>query len=196
MGSLARFKLGDIIAGTGVRAFVETGCARGDGLAVAAARPEFESLWSCDIEPLMAIAAIARFAGDPRVVVARMDSARFLRAVVPSDLPPALFWLDAHYPGAEADLRDYTDPRIPEAVRLPLAEELEILRARRRGQDVIIVDDLRIYETGDWEAGPLPEGYGTPRPGGADWIRALFAPTHHLATLTQETGYLLMKPKN
>ena len=75
------------------------------------------------------------FAAFPRVMIARMDSARFLRAIVPADLPPALFFLDAHFaPGADYGLADYAekdDPRL----RFPLRGELEILRARRNGRE-------------------------------------------------------------
>ena len=69
-------------------------------------------------------------------------------------------------------------------------------RQHRQGRDVILIDDLRIYETGDYEAGPLPEDApGQPTEGGADWIRALFADTHEARTILRDQGYLLLLPK-
>ena len=57
MGSLLRFKLEEFIGHFKLRAFVETGTARGDSLAYAASRPEFEHLLSCEIMPLLAAGA-------------------------------------------------------------------------------------------------------------------------------------------
>jgi hypothetical protein len=194
MGTLQRFDLSKIVPRHGLRAYVETGCGQGDSLMHAARCPEFEALLACEIEPVIAIAAIARLAADRRVMVSRSNSAWFLRAL-PASLPPALIFLDAHFPGADYGLGAHEDRAAPEALRLPLREELEILRARRNGRDVIIVDDLRLYESGDWEQGPCPEGIADPRPNGADWMRALFADTHNAKTLAADTGYLILAPK-
>ena len=61
---------------------------------------------------------------------------------------------------------------------------------------MILIDDLRIYETGDWEDGPLPEGTpGDPKPGGADWMRAMFADTHQAITIPRDQGYLVLTPR-
>lgn len=196
MGSLMRFKLAEFVECYKLRTFVETGTARGDSLAYAAMRPEFEQLLSCEIMPLLAAGAIARFNEDPRIAVLRMESGLFMRLVAASALPPALFWLDAHYPGAGFGLGDYGDAG-PEAERLPLRRELQMIQAHRDGRDMILIDDLRIYETGAWEDGPLPEDTpGTPTPGGADWIRTLFAATHDAKVITRDQGYLLLLPKN
>lgn len=194
MGSLMRFKLDDFVQVYGLRAFVETGTARGDSLAYAAQRPEFETLLSCEIEPLLAAGAVCRFNEDARVSVLRMESGLFMQLVGGSCLPPALVWLDAHYPGAGFGIKDY-DADMPEHVRLPLYRELAQLRLAGR-RDVILIDDLRIYETGDYEDGPLPaDAPGTPAPGGADWMREMFASTHDARVILRDQGYLLLLPK-
>jgi len=195
MGSLMRFKLDEFVERFKLQAFVETGTGRGDSLAYAATRTEFAAILSCEIEPLLAAGAVIRFSEDPRISVMRSESGSFMRLVAASDLPPAFIFLDAHYPGAGFGLRDYDHP-LPESERLPLARELEHLATLRPGRDVILIDDLRIYETGNWEDGPLPEGTpGTPTPGGADWIRELFAATHDAKTIERDQGYLLLLPK-
>lgn len=196
MGSLMRFKLDEFIERNHLQTFVETGTARGDSLAYAAERPEFQHLLSCDIEPLLAAGACCRFSDDPRVTIIRSDSALFMQMVSKLDLPPALFWLDAHYPGADCGLRSYEQADIPETVRLPLGRELEQIRKYRSGRDVILIDDLRIYELGEWEDGNLPEGHpGAPTENGADWMRYMFADTHTAHTITRDTGYMLLLPR-
>ena len=195
MGSLMRFRLDEFIEKHHLQTFIETGTARGDSLAYASDRPEFLHLISCEIEPLLAAGACCRFNEDPRVLIVRADSGLFMQMASRLDLPPAFFWLDAHYPGAGFGLKDY-EHAMPETVRLPLGRELAQIRQHRQGRDVILIDDLRIYETGDYEAGPLPEDApGQPTEGGADWIRALFADTHEARTILRDQGYLLLLPK-
>jgi hypothetical protein len=194
MGLLLRFKLDEFIPKYGLKTFIETGTARGESLAYAATRPEFTTLLSCEIEPLMVAGAVARFNEDGRIKILRMESSLFMRLVCRSGLPPALFWLDAHYPGADCGLAGYAD-EADASLRLPLREELERIAAHRAGRDVILIDDLRIYETGDYEDGPLPDDTpGTPTPGGADWIRQMFARTHRSVTVTRDQGYLMLLP--
>lgn len=195
MGSLQRFKLDDFVGKFGLETFVETGTARGDSLAWAAAVPQFTRLLSCEIEPLLAAGAICRFNDDPRISVVRMESGEFIRLVAGSRWPPALFWLDAHYPGAGFGLREYDDAGVPDWQALPLARELQAIRQQGRSRDVILIDDLRIYELGDYADGPLPEGTpGNPTENGADWIRELFADTHDAKKLLHDQGYLLLLP--
>ena len=195
MGSLMRFRLDEFIEKHHLQTFIETGTARGDSLAYAAERHEFLHLMSCDIEPLLAAGACCRFNDDPRVLIVRADSGLFMQMVARIDLPPAFIWLDAHYPGAGFGLKGYED-MMPETVRLPLGRELEQIRTHRNGRDVILIDDLRIYELGEWEDGNLPAGTpGAPTEKGADWMRYLFADTHTAHTIVRDQGYLLLLPK-
>jgi hypothetical protein len=191
MGLLRRFDLGPLIERHGLTVFVETGTGGGDSLDWAASF-SFSALYSCEIEPILAVGAIARFAAEPRAVIVRSHSRTFLEMA--AHLPPALIWLDAHFPGADFGLRDYQASGIPDEVRLPLRIELEIL-ARRPGRDVILIDDLRLIESGDYESGPLPPEFPQPEPNGADWIRRMFSGTHEARSVQKDTGYLLLKPK-
>jgi hypothetical protein len=195
MGSLMRFKLDEFISTYNLQTFVETGSARGDSIDYAAKRPEFTRLLSCEIEPLLAIGCISRFNEDPRISIVRMESGLFMRLITASDLPPALFWLDAHYPGAGFGLGDY-DAAIDESERLPLRRELELIALHRHGEDVILIDDLRIYEPGEYESGPLPSwAPGSPRENDAQWIRDLFSETHASITSLRDQGYLILIPR-
>jgi hypothetical protein len=192
MGTLHRFSLAPIVEKYGLTTFVETGTARGDSLAYAAQVPGFTRLLSCEIEPLLAAGAICRFNDDPRIEILRMESGRFMQMVGISGLGPALYWLDAHYPGAGFGLKDY-DAGLPAWQSLPLFRELEAITG---ADDVIIIDDLRIYELGDYDDGPLPPDVpGAPTENGADWMRDLFADTHTATKLLQDQGYLVLVPK-
>lgn len=195
MGSLLRFKLDDFVQRFNLKAFVETGTARGDSVAYAAMVKKFDHLFSCEIEPLLAAGAIARFNEDPRICICRMDSGLFMRVVASASLPPTFFWLDAHYPGAGFGLKAY-NADMPHHLRLPLHDELLAIRTHRSGGDLILIDDLRIYETGDFEDGPLPaDAPGDPQPNGADWIRQMFADTHDAKVILRDQGYLLLLPR-
>jgi hypothetical protein len=195
MGDLRRFRLDEFLSTYHLQTFVETGTARGDSLAYAAEREEFSQLLSCEIEPLLAAGACCRFNDDARVQIMRMESGLFMQMVARADLAPCFFWLDAHYPGAGFGLKDY-DAAMPETVRLPLGRELEQIRRHRHGQDIILIDDLRIYETGDFEDGTLPtDAPGHPTENGADWIRAMFSETHEARTILRDQGYLLLLPR-
>jgi len=185
MGSLYRFDLAPIVTKYGLKTFVETGTARGNSLAWAAGNPDFEYLLSCEIEPLLAAGAIARFNEDPRVCISRMESSLFISLFATSGLPPALIFLDAHYPGAGYGLGDYAGTGRHEETILPLGFELISLKARPP-KDVIII--------GDYEDGNLPEGVpGAPIKDGARWICDMF-PNHRHLKLTQDQGYLLLLP--
>ena len=106
-----------------------------------------------------------------------------------------MFWLDAHFPGAEEGLNDYNDES-REIYRLPLEKELEII-SKRTGvyNDVIIIDDLRIYENGDFESGNLPSNINRPSTPGVKFIYDLFEKTHEILRCYKHEGYLILLPK-
>jgi hypothetical protein len=95
-------------------------------------------------------------------------------------------------------LAGYGDERNPD-LRLPLERELELIaRLRRPCRDVILVDDLRIYEDGPFEMGNLPEIAQTlpPELRNLDFIaRGPWTATHELQRLHQHTGYLVLTPR-
>ena len=81
--------------------------------------------------------------------------------VMPEILPQlegnTLFWLDAHFPGADFGLASYGDEEDLDK-RLPLRSELEIIvKGRDVSNDVFVIDDLRVYEDGPFETGNWAE---------------------------------------
>lgn len=200
MGTIARFDLSDLIPRWGLKHFVETGTGRGDSLAYAASvTPGFIALRSCELEPRLSAESAQRFRGDRRVRVFTERSSTFLRwacQMLPAD-EPILFFLDAHFPGADYGLRGYADES-DDGTRLPLAEELRLIAKHRPlARDVVAVDDLRIYLDGPFQHGNLPAELRPlcPKRRGVDFVHAAMGATHDVALLYEHEGYLLLTPK-
>jgi hypothetical protein len=197
MGSLAHFNLGALAARHGLMHFVETGTARGDSLALAAALPQWRSLHSIEIVPELADSARARFAGDKRVQIWEGDSGGMLSCVL-QKLPaePCLFWLDAHFPGAHTGA-DYAAEAVVDR-RLPLQAEVEAIAAARPGaRDVLLIDDARIYQRGPYAGGELPDDWpplaGVKR--SLDFVRNAYGKTHGVVVDYSDQGYVMVVPK-
>ena len=200
MGSVARLEIPNFMAEYSLKHFVETGTGRGDSLAHVQTLP-FQRLLSCEIEAALHQHSVARFAKDNRIDIWHAASAVFLEHVCTQELPPdepALFFLDAHFPGADYGLRNYGAEQ-DESLRLPLHHELDIIqRYRLRGADVILVDDLRLYTDGPFVNGNLPANVRDAGPSNrsAQFIRDIFADTHDTTFLYADEGYALIRPKS
>lgn len=197
MGTLARFDLGPMIAKHGLIHFVETGTGEGRSLAHAA-RFGFKSLRSCELDPVLAGRLSDAFAPDDRIRIVNAESAAFLgRLHSMAAGEPILFWLDAHFPGADHGHRDYGVER-SDATRLPLRAELEAIRKHRPdGMDVIICDDLRIWLDGPYQHGGLPEDVRPfcPVRRDASFFAEMFDDTHDVFFDYSHEGYCCIVPK-
>ncbi|MBN8479793.1 MAG: hypothetical protein J0L91_12620 [Burkholderiales bacterium] len=199
MGTLRYFNLQPLMESYGCRTLFETGTGIGDGVRYAAFYA-FDAIYTVEIHPDIAATARERFIDDPRVQVLNETSEAALARVLPR-IPaerPVLFWLDAHFPGADFGLAGYRDERDPD-LRLPLARELDLI-ARLRGpcRDVILIDDLRIYEDGPYEMGNLPDFAQTLPPDlrNIDFVtRGPWARTHEMQRFREHTGYLVLTPR-
>ncbi len=198
MGVLDQFNLKDLIENYGCRNFVETGTGIGISLHYAATFP-FAILHTCECEPDLAKAVQSLFQDDPRIHIHTKTSEDMLQSILPS-LPPdqsTIFWLDAHFPGADYTKRGYTDER-NEDLRLPLERELQLISTHRpNANDVIIIDDLRIYEEGSFGSGPCPaEHCGLPpERRNVNFVSQFFDGTHNIKRFYENEGYLLLTPK-
>lgn len=197
MGSIARFDLTDLMSKYGVTRFVETGTGTGEGLAHAAKYP-FKGVWSCECEIGLAREAGKRFRHDQRVHIAVSDSVEFLETTEAfASGEPALFWLDAHFPGADYGLKPY-DSVSNIDTRLPLERELAtIARCRPKGKDVIVCDDLRIYMDGPFQHQNLPADLRPLCPSDRDpeFLHEIMGGTHDIEFIFAHEGYVLMTPK-
>lgn len=130
--------------------FVETGCFRGNTLSYALTLG-FDKLYSCDIDQEMIDFCEYKFKGSVSLYLG--SSLSFLGYLLPliKDTESVLFYLDAHLP--EHDKNNGTVV-LDSEFNFPLQEELELINNFRSDKkDVIICDDLRIYEDGPFQGG-------------------------------------------
>lgn len=198
MGTLSRFNLANIRVLHGVRSFVETGTAQGEGVEQARLAG-FSQIHSIEIVPSIAQAARARFEGQKSIQIWEGKST-FCLPMILKELPPepALFWLDAHFPGAHHGA-DYSAEQ-DAGVRLPLDDEIRMIRAARpTAKDVLIIDDARIYVPGPYGGGDLPLDW-PPLKGvnrsetRLEFIRELYGSTHGMVTDYADQGYVMIFP--
>lgn len=198
MGFARTFDLSRLMERYGCRVFFETGTGTGTGLAFAAEQ-SFDKLFSVEIHEGLAQAATEKFAPDARVSIYQGTSDAALNDILPT-LPadqPVLFWLDAHFPGADFSLAKYNDEK-EEAVRLPLERELRlILQHRPDSGDVILIDDLRIYEDGPFQHGNMPAHAQTlpPERRHTRFVADVVGATHTIGKFYLHEGYLVLLPR-
>lgn len=135
--------------------FIETGCFRGNSLSFVIDM-DFDYFFSCDIDQEMIDHCLKRFEGK-NLDIFNMTSVEFLRHILPelNEVESIMFYLDAHLP--EHD-KNSGSVLIDTDLNFPLEEELSIINEyRSSNNDVIIIDDLRIYEDGNFEGGNWKE---------------------------------------
>lgn len=122
--------------------FIETGTGQGESLLHAKNLP-FKELVSFEIHP--EIYKRVRFLADERTQIINYSSLAGLKEFVPK-IPKdkkILFWLDAHFPGADYLLGEYKY----DEVSMPLYNELQIIEQYRADcKDTILVDDVHLYD--------------------------------------------------
>lgn len=195
MGKLKRFNLSRIKEEYDIEFFFETGTWRGDGVNYAL-KTGFKKIVSSEIIPSVAEMAQKRFSNESNVEIIIGNSIEIMESRLDTLPGNCLFWLDAHFPGAEEKLNDYntTDD---ENVRLPLKREIELIKEKRKGyKDVLLIDDLRIYEAGPYKSGNLPESILPPGIRNIDFVYTAFADTHIIKKSYREQGYLMVFPKH
>ena len=109
------------------------------------------------------------------------------------DNNPTLFWLDAHFPGADYFGEGYGSEK-DFIKRLPMEEELRIISKNRDiSNDIIFMDDLRIYVDRDFTVGNW-EDRKTIGLDGYDFVEDLIGETHTINEHLGDEGYLLAFP--
>lgn len=194
MGFINQFNLSRIIREYNIHYFFETGTWKGDAVAYAL-QFSFEKIISAEIIPAIADKAKSRFQQEPRVKIIEASSAEALSAELPLLNNNCLFWLDAHFPGADAGLVSY-DAMKDEDIRLPLEKELTIIQEFRKNyNDILIIDDLRVYEEGPYENGNAPADTLPQKNRDPDFIGRIFGKSHTIMKTYRNEGYLLLFPK-
>jgi len=199
MGHLQAFDVQSIIDLYNLKGYIETGTGIGDSLGHALKFSAFEQLFSIDYDEDLYKKALINFQ-DPRLKLINNLS----RVALPEILKELsmdknyLFFLDAHFPKADFG----TDPdRYVKSVSdfgkdaIPLEEELNIIKnARLNAKDVLLIDDVWIYEEGPFEGGNWSERKKLTI-GNMSFVKSIFEDTHTIGINYKQQGYLVLIPK-
>ncbi len=196
MGVLFNFSLSSIVA-NGYDTLVETGTGTGTGIDYGLTQG-FKRVFSTEIVTSQAEKLARQYAARPEVQISNLYSPDFLDHLFRHDIikkdDRCVFWLDAHYPGGDLGHNAYGAEQDHDK-RLPLEKELETLRAYKRTHDLIICDDLRIYERGPFDDGNLEDiGHADIADYDKPDFFARWTDTHLIERLYKHTGYIILRP--
>jgi len=119
--------------------FIETGTYLGD--MVEATRRHFDHVWSIELGDDLYDAASRRFRAWPTVTIVHGNSAIALAEILAGLSGPCLFWLDGHFSGG-ITARGLLDT--------PIIAELDSVLQRSGLDDVLLIDDARLFGQGDY----------------------------------------------
>ncbi len=195
MGELFFFQLGKIMEVYQCDTFFETGTGFGFGVQIARMFP-FKNILSVEILLSEVERLKPAFASDRRVQLFAGKSSDVMSQVLPQVPGNIIFWLDAHFPGAHHHYVNY-DAEKDIDTRLPLERELSLIKQLRPGKrDVILIDDLRIYERDNFEWGNMSDhGLGELAKLDSRFLYTTFEQTHVPQRFLNHSGYLALLPK-
>ena len=198
MGHVQAFDIQKIINNFNIQGYVETGTGIGDSLSHALKFP-FKKLYSIEFDTELFNIAVDIFK-DPRLKIINDLSEKALPKILAeiNKHDTYLFFLDAHFP--EADFG--TDPDRYEkslnkykAAALPLEDELKIIyKMRPLHKDIILIDDIWIYEKGPFETGNWKERDKL-NIGNMEFVKEIFKDSYEIDKIYKQQGYLILTPR-
>ena len=206
MGLLREHKLTDYIDRYNLKYYFETGTGKAECLEYALRYP-FEEYWTVDIDEELIEESFKKFQNMRKNINLLIGkSIDILDEYVPQ-IPkesPTLFYLDAHFPGADFQKCTYEESiREHKKDAFPLEEEVDVILEKRDiSKDVFIIDDLVLYEEGDfeclkvgcvWEYGWLQEELDLKTD--SKFLYEKFEKTHDFKKDLRSQGYLIITPK-
>lgn len=205
MGTIKIFDLNQLIQKYNTSVFIETGTLHGEGIINALKYP-FKKIISIEIVPELAEAARQKFKQHQHVEILTGNSADILKEILPTIKENIIFWLDAHFPGVEGKFNSFNEIKKNNYnINLPLEQEIDYISKRiNLNKDVLICDDLRVYE----DVGNLTD-FDTHcknhnidiklediNPGkNLSFLYEKFAKTHNFKKIYQHQGYVTVYPK-
>jgi hypothetical protein len=203
MGDLKIFDIQDIKQKYKLDIFFETGTFYGD--TVDWLIPIFDELHSVEIYDELFEKAKNRFKNESKVNIHHGNSTEVLNKILPTINRSVLFWLDAHFPGADAHKVPYNNEK-DEKIRAPLYYEMqEISKRKDLYKDVIIIDDLWLYEDGPYEWGSFDDhakkcNHNVTKSElvstDSSFLYELLNDTHDISKVYKHQGYLIYTPKD
>lgn len=162
--------------------FIETGTQYGDGVDWALSQ-NFKIIYSFEIDSKLINELRNKYKSYPNVFIMDARTTTFKNIPNFTIMHKILFWLDAHYP---SDDFTHANP--------PLNKELQQIADMRQSQyvwDLIICDDLRIFEEGPYEQGNLPN-WAARAKYDLQFVPVLF-PNKNIIRLYKDEGYLIIE---
>ena len=114
--------------------FFETGTYKGD--MIQAVKHDFKQIYSVELSESLYQKAKLRFQNDPHVILCQGDSGKVLAETLKQISKPCLFWLDAHYSGANTAKGEKFSP---------IVEEITPILNHCVKNHVILIDDAREF---------------------------------------------------
>jgi hypothetical protein len=178
--------------------FIETGTHMGNGVLEAQKYP-FKKIASIEIIQGQVLKLKNLFKTDIRVEIICDNSHHGLKNLLPQITDNAVFWLDAHFPGADLNVASYTSEKDND-IRLPLEKELTLIKnLRKEFKDLILFDDLFLYKDNGAHVmkvwGNRPEIMPKQRFSANEFYKDIFKETHDFEELDQHEGYGILRPK-
>lgn len=178
-----------------IQNFVETGT--GAGLSVKHVRnavPQMPSIHT--IECIKALSEESQEKYKNRDINFHIGNSKdVLGEIIPTLEGNTLFWLDAHFPGADYDERISYGAYKDDTIRIPLETELNVICSLRDvSNDVLVMDDLRIYEYGPFERGNW-ENRNKLGGAGIDFVYSSLGKTHEIQKVYTGEGAVIAWPK-
>jgi len=194
MGHIDRFNIQTYIEDFDTSIFIETGTGIGHSLQHAVQFP-FEKIYTIEIVESLYEQCKEQFKEHTNCEFINNNSKDGLVDILKGTKEGNIcFWLDAHFPGADFGLVPYGTTK-DASMRIPLESELRaIVEVRDTKNDVLLIDDLRIYEDGPFQGGNWNER-STLGADGIDFIYELFDKTHDISKDFRDQGYIVITPK-
>jgi hypothetical protein len=205
MGQITAFDLNEFITNYNTTIYFETGTGIGESLGYAN-NYNFKKLYTVDIDEELSDKIKKKYKGNDKIVV----TCDYSTNAITNDLPKIpkeeniLFFLDAHFPGADFHKISYEESiRQYKKDAFPLEQELKLIISNRNvSNDVFVIDDFMLYESGDydsikegviWKYNWLQEELNIKTE--SYFIYELFKDTHDFKKDTRHQGYLVITPK-
>lgn len=194
MGSLTRYALRNI----GCSIFFETGVGYGASLRHVLNTCKFKKIYSTEIDEATAQAATEKFKSHSNVLIINKSSEDAIRELLPK-IPAdenIMFFLDAHFPGEYSEAFEGYSNVNPNEISLPLKTELKLIHSiRGDSNDLILIDDLRLYEDGPYENGNITKNFGNipERERNLDFVNTLYK-EKVIERDYRDEGYLIIRP--
>jgi hypothetical protein len=206
MGQITTFNLENFINKFDTKIYFETGTGECVSLDYAT-KFNFKKFYSVDLDEDLYKSALNRFQNKQEVVLINNYSTKALEELLPimeKDVS-VLFFLDAHFPGADFHKMTYEESiRQYQEEAFPLENELRIIKSLRDiSKDVFIIDDFVLYDKDKnyesikrgqvWQYEWLQQELNIKTESG--FIFDLFSETHNFEKDYRHQGYLIMTPK-